>query len=99
MSYSDYDDRKSELKTLAFIDEADSYEVDENGIYTDGEKFYLLSASGCSCWDGEFDEVEYNSFEELKQALLGDEGDGYRYCPSLEGARQLIKEAEEALGL
>lgn len=92
-----YYDRQNELKQLAFIDEADAYEVDEVGIYTDGNIFYILSASGCSCWDGDYDEEIFNDFESLKNFLLGN-GEMNRYNPSINGAKSLIEEAERNLG-
>jgi hypothetical protein len=92
-----YYDRQNELRQLAFRDEADSYEVDETGIYTDGNIFYILSASGCSCWESdEYDEVSFNDFESVKNFLLGD-GEMERYNPSLYGAKALVEEAERNL--
>lgn len=91
----EYDDRRASLRELAFVDEADSYEVDEVGIYTDGGKFYILSASGCSCWDGDYDEEIFDDFESLKTFLLNE--DMQRYNPSLNGAKALIAEAESNL--
>lgn len=93
-----YYNRKEELTQLAFIDEADSWEVDETGIYTNGEKFYVLTASGCSCFsgdEGEWDEKEFDSFEELRHFLLTE--DLPRYNPSINGAKALIEEAEKLL--
>src|SRR5688572_1154365 len=90
-----YYERRDSLKELAFIDEADSYEVDEVGIYTDGNVFYILSASGCSCFcgdEGEWDEEVFDSFEEVRQFLLNE--DLPRYNPTLNGAKALIEEAE-----
>jgi hypothetical protein len=91
----DYNRRVGELTCLAFIDESEPYEVDMNGIYTDGDKFYIISASGCSCWDGEYEESAYDSFEELKDALNTDDVSSYN--PSLKGIEILIKEAESNL--
>lgn len=98
----DYYDRQKELKELVSIDEADVYEVDGVGIYLDEKsgKFVLLSASGCSCWDGEFDEAEFDSLDELASSLIDGDEDGsdrYRYNPSLKGARQLIEKARVAV--
>lgn len=90
-----YDEKRAGLQELAFVDEAGSYEVDEVGIYTDGGKFYLLSASGCSCWDGDYDEAVFDDFESLKTFLLNE--DLPRYNPSLNRAKILIAEAESKL--
>ena len=91
----DYYDRIAELTCLADIDESRDYEVDMSGIYTDGTKFYFITASGCSCWSGEYDETVYNSFEELKNAIAMD--DTSDYAPSLNGVRYLITTAESVL--
>ena len=93
----EYYKRREELKELAFLDEADSYEVDESGIYTDGVKFYLLTASGCSCWDGDYDEAVFEDFDSLKTFLINE--DLPRYNPSLRGGQELIAEAIRNLGL
>lgn len=92
----EYYSKRESLRELAFLDEADSYEVDETGIYTDEVKFYLLTASGCSCWDGDYDEAVFDDFESLKNFLLSE--DLPRYNPSLNGAKELIAEAERNLG-
>lgn len=90
-----YYDRIEELNCLAEIDESRDYEVDMAGIYTDGDKFYFITASGCSCWDGEYDETVYDSFEDLKKAIITDDVSDYN--PSLNGVRYLITTAELAL--
>jgi hypothetical protein len=48
-----FDARRAELVELFFIDQSESYEVDQTGIYYDkkapaGKRFVILSASGCS---------------------------------------------------
>lgn len=94
-----YNERRNELRELAFVNEADDYEVDEVGIYTDGNIFYILSASGCSCWggeEGEWDEASFDDFEGVKAFLLKE--DLPRYNPSINGAKALIEEAERNLG-
>lgn len=90
----DYRQRQNELIELAFIDDSDSYDIDENGIYTDGVKYYWLSASGCSCWDGDYDEEVFDSFEDLKSHLLNSDS---RYRPTILGAQALIEQAEKYL--
>lgn len=57
---------RDKLIELSFIDEADSYEVDQAMIGLDKQtgKFVLIVASGCSCWD---DEAEMKSFDTLDE--------------------------------
>ncbi len=79
---------------LSSVDESECYEVDIAEIWyrsVDG-RFLLRTASGCSCWDGEYDREEFPTFEELKRHLLGDNDS--RYNPSLSGAIQILDEAE-----
>ena len=88
-----YQNRIEELRCLSDIDESRDYEVDMSGIYTNGEKFYFIATSGCSCWDGDdYDETVYDSFEDLKKALITD--DVSIYNPSLSGVKYLIETAE-----
>ena len=55
-----FDERRAELRELAFIDESADYEVDQASICVDEKgTFYLLTASGCSCWSGEYEEEQY----------------------------------------
>lgn len=91
-----YQEKRDSLKQLAFIDEADDYEVDEAGIYLNEQtgQFHLLTASGCSCWDGEFDEEIFDSLDQLESSLINNDRS---YNPSLNGANRLINEAKESL--
>ncbi len=93
--YYDFDGRRNELRELAFIDESADWEVDQTSICVDEEgTFYLLTASGCSCWSGEYDEEKFASFEALEHALLN--GDR-TYNPSLSGVQTLLEEARKSL--
>lgn len=85
-------DRVEELIELAFISEADDYEIDQAGIYFDPatKRYALLTASGCSCWDGEFDEEQFDTLDDL-EASLADEDRTYN--PTLKGAQQLVLDA------
>ena len=86
------------LKFLAGIDEADIYEVDANEVYQKPDGSFLLrSASGCSCWDGDWTETEYPDFESLENTLMNTAQIG-SYSPTLKGAEQLIREAKAAIG-
>lgn len=94
----DYYKRLEGLTELAFLDSSAAYEVDYVGIYTDGELFYYISTSGCSCWDGsDWDEEVFNDFESLRKFVLGE--DLPRFNPSLNGAKALIEESKKLLGI
>ncbi len=83
---------------LAVVD--NSYgccEVDISEIWTKDNKFFLLTASGCSCWAGEFDSREFNSLEELYIHVKGPDSDRYMYNPSLVGLDSLIAQAKAIL--
>lgn len=87
-----WDDRVEQLKKLAFIDESERYKVDQTGIFYDPltTKFVLLTATGCSCWDGEYDEERFDSLDSLETSLITDSRD---HNPTLMGVRVLMAEA------
>lgn len=78
---------------LALLDESASYEVDMTEVHYDPEteELVLLTATGCSCWDGDYNEERFKNLESLKQSLLKEDR---QYNPSFKGAEQLVKEAE-----
>lgn len=85
---------------LAMIDESADYEIDQAYVlYLPAtKKFVLKTASGCSCWGGEYDYTEFDSLKDMESVLLMTET---RYNPSLNGAKQLMDEAHkkyESLG-
>lgn len=87
-----WNDRTAQLEELAFLDKSECYETDYTGVYFDEEtaQYALLTASGCSCWEGEYDEEQYDSLDALQAALF----EGQRtYNPSLEGVKTLMTEA------
>jgi hypothetical protein len=71
-------DRKKELIELSCIHEGDECWFNEEGIYYDpkDDVFCWIGASGCSCWDGEYGENNYNTLEEtiaaIREAKLND---------------------------
>ena len=79
---------------LAFVDESEPYSIDQCAIIQRGDEFILASASGCSCWDGTWDEEKFNSLDDLAASLLADDR---LYNPSFGAARLLVAEAREAL--
>jgi hypothetical protein len=90
-----FDERRNELRELAFIDQSANYEVDQTSICVDEEgTYYLLTASGCSCWCGEYNEEQFSSFEALEASLLDEDR---TYNPSLSGAHELLEEARKSL--
>ena len=98
MSESYYDRIKSVIE-LAAEYEGDVCYIDYNGIYFDPKTnlFCWISASGCSCWDGEYGESTYKTLEELCQDMLSgspSEDLGVNYEPSLNQARDLVQEAK-----
>lgn len=80
---------------LVMIDESEPYEVDEaHVLYYPSKTFALKTASGCSCWDGEYDYENFDTLEQMEESLFTVDR---RYSPTLVGARQLIAEARKAL--
>lgn len=84
---------------LATCDESACYEIDENSLYYDPASKRILwrSASGCSCWDGEYGEAWYDSLDAVEKELQEGHAKDKYYHPSLSGTEQLMKEAREAL--
>lgn len=95
----DYRQRTDELIELAFVDESEEYEVDENGIYFDPkaspqDQFVVIQASGCSCWDGEYEEHKFPTMEAVEAFLTNDES---KYHPSLSGVKALLRQAKKKI--
>jgi hypothetical protein len=53
---------------LDFENNADSYETNEAYLFQKGDKYFYLSANGCSCWDGDYDGWQFTKLELLKWA-------------------------------
>lgn len=94
ISYDSYRSAPRRYIELGSVDEGESYEVDVTQIYYDklDKMFVLITASGCSCWDGDCDEEKFKTLEELEKSLVTDDR---TYNPTLMGAKELIKEAKE----
>ena len=90
-----FDDRCNEIVILASEDQDVDYGIDVTIIGFDpvARDFVLLYASGCSCWEGDGDEMAFSGLNALEEYLL-ESADGY--LPSLEGSKRLIAEARES---
>lgn len=54
-----------DARLVASYDTAGSYEVDEAQVYLLADnRFYMREASGCSCWDGEYNSAVYDSLRD-----------------------------------
>ena len=93
MRYYDYE---QELVVLASLDASEAYEVDYTLIGYDKKigQFVIVTASGCSCWDGECDVEYYPTISDLFKSL-GIYGKDREFQPSLKGAEQLIEEVRK----
>lgn len=85
-------------RLLAELDESESYEVDVSEIYLrpDG-RVVLATATGCSCWGGEYDAEDFATLDELEASIYGEAADERRYTPSFKAGRELVAEARTAL--
>jgi hypothetical protein len=92
-----FDYRRKEVQELASIDESADYEIDISVVGYDviQRKFVLLTASGCSCWDGDYEEECFDTFDAVKNSLRTDTR--RRFTPSLRGAEELIQDAERTI--
>ena len=90
----EYYDIKKELTELAMLDESADYEVDYTFIGLDEKtgKFALVTASGCSCWDGGADVEYFDDLDQMEQSLVTEDR---TYNPSLLGAKSVMQEAKE----
>lgn len=86
-----------EWEYIADIDESEPYEVDVSEIWRkpDGT-FVLVTASGCSCWEGDYETQEFESLDDLENMVLYREGQ-WIYNPSPAGAKALVQKAYENL--
>ena len=85
------------IPLIAEIDESEPYEVDQTLIFFDKnrELFLLVTASGCSCWDGDCEIEEYNSLDDISAQLSGRDDRGFVHNPSPKGLEALLAEAYE----
>ena len=82
---------------VAEVDESQDYEVDQTQIvYVPHEdKFVLLTASGCSCWDGDWNAEWFDNLDVLFASLIDERADERQYTPSGAGANDLREQASK----
>lgn len=78
---------------VAMVDESEPYEVDTTEILVmpDG-RFALRTAAGCSCWDGEYDVIAYDTLAELLVDIGPSGTSDYRYNPSFAAVADLTRQ-------
>lgn len=66
----------ADAKLIASFDIAGDYEVDEGTVHllADGRIYYRY-ASGCSCWDGNYNSEAYDDFGEFLRMGIGQQYD------------------------
>lgn len=85
---------------MAYIDESAPYEIDQTAILTEDNKWVLATASGCSCWGGEWELSRFADLESLFAAIgPTTEASGYthQYNPSFAGVEALRAQVEAKL--
>lgn len=94
-SLFDWRDPPTSLTTfLTGVDESEAYEVDYTEIWTTNDGYALVTASGCSCWDGDYNMTTYSTLDALEADLKNTERDYGN--PSIETCDLLMKEARLA---
>lgn len=78
---------------VAVVDDSQEYEVDITELYKNGDQWVLLTASGCSCWSGEYETRTFGSLDELVTAIKSKDSDAYLFNPSADGLTRLIAQA------
>lgn len=84
---------------LATLDQSQSYEVDVTEIWKSPDgRIQLVTASGCSCWSGEYD-IEGDGFTSVDalEKFLTSEDTSSGFNPSVKAREQLLAEARQAL--
>ena len=90
--FPDRDVFPKEWKVIADLDESEPYEIDQTRIYLkDDGGFAVARASGCSCWEGDWETEDFASLDDIEGSVLRD--DLYVWNPSLKGARALVSQA------
>lgn len=74
----------------------DPWSIDQSAIYAEPQGTFLFAtASGCSCWDGEWYVVRYDTVEELLEAI-GPEGKAdYEFHPNFKAQENLRAQVED----
>ena len=82
---------------LYSLDESPPYEVDISEVYYDklNKEFVLVTASGYSCWMGDYETETYKKLKDIETELFKRDDKGYVYNPSLLGAKELVSEASK----
>ena len=89
----------AEWVLVAQLDESADYEVDMSEIFYDKKKkeYLLITATGCSCWSGEYESETYKKLKDIEKKLFVRDDKGYVYNPSVQGAHDLIEQANKNL--
>jgi len=77
---------------IAALDESRDYEIDVTEVFRTPTGFAIVTASGCSCWSGEYDVTYYATMQEVVDALRF--GDQPSFNPSVKGAAELISQLQ-----
>lgn len=85
-----------EWTVIADLDESEAYEVDITEIYRTPAGYALVTASGCSCWGGEYDADEFDTLDALAAAVTSKESDERKYNPSYRALTDLLGRARAA---
>jgi hypothetical protein len=79
---------------IAEVDIGQDYEIDQAAIYQTDTGYILATASGCSCWSGEWSITEYETLADLWVAAHIPEEDGWQpFMVSWAGADRLFHQA------
>lgn len=79
---------------LADLDESAAYEVDVTEIWRGDGQVWLVTATGCSCWDGDYRAEPFPDLTALDRSLYHDER---KFTASPAGALALVLTARAAL--
>lgn len=92
-----FNDKPEGWVLIAEQDDSEGYDVDRTAIFTTPEGFVLATASGCSCWGGEWWIENFDTLDDIEVDLI--RNNDRRYKPSLVGSVSVVDEAREFIGV
>ncbi len=86
-------------RALSELDKSEAYEIDVMEIWqSEDGRIQYVSASGCSCWDGEYSTEDFDSIDALVAGLTKeDAASGYNPTPA--GLAELAAEARKFIAM
>lgn len=82
-------------RVIAEVDESQDYEIDQTRVYQTPDGYAVAVASGCSCWDGDW---EADEFKTLDEAFASLQYDDRAFNPTMRGIDDLREQVLHWMG-